>query len=252
MPIPVVLVVIAALTGAVSAATGMAGGVLLLAAFALLLPAAAVVPMHAAVQLVAGSARVVAFRRHVDWAFVRQFILGVVPGSLLGAGAFVLLVTLDPNWLRLVLGAAIVVSVFVGRPSAPAATTAGPDRATPTVVLGFLCGVVGMLVGSTGPLVSRGLLARGVVKERHVGTKAWVQSISQLCKLPLFGLALSFDYGAQLGLLVGLAIATTLGTLAGRRLLERLPERRFVLIAKVVLVLVGAQLAVRSALALWA
>lgn len=251
MSTPVLLVVVAVLTGLVSAATGMAGGVLLLAAFALALPATAVVPMHGAVQLVAGSTRLLVFRRHVEWTFVKRFAYGVLPGSVLGAGLVFALARLDPTWLRLWLGIAIVASVFA-RPRA----ASGPSTPRPavgwTVALGLLCGVVGMLVGSTGPLVSRGLLARGVVKEHHVGTKAVVQTLSQLLKLPLFGLALSFDYGANAGLLVALALATIAGTLLGRRVLKRLSARTFGTVARVVLVAVGLQLALRAAWTLFA
>ncbi len=241
-----ILALVAMVAAAISAATGVAGGLVLLAALAVLMPAAAVVPLHGAVQLMAGTTRAWMFRRHVDRRFVRDFAIGLVPGSALGAGLVWWVRGFDPAWLRIVLGIAILLSLIPRRPRPDAASTGG--RASPLHVplFGLLCGALGMLVGSTGPLVSRGLLAHGLLKERHVGTKAWAQSLAHLLKIPLFGLALDFDFGDYGILIVVLGAAVILGTFAGRRLLAGVSDERFGRITRVLLAVLAVHLLVRE------
>jgi len=242
MATPWILALVAMVAAAISAATGVAGGLVLLAALAVLMPAAAVVPLHGAVQLMAGTTRAWVFRRHVDRRFVRDFALGLVPGSALGAGLVWWLRGFDPAWLRVALGTAILLSL-IPRRAGPSAVSVG-DWSSPLLVpvFGLLCGALGMVVGSTGPLVSRGLLAYGLLKERHVGTKAWAQSLAHLLKIPLFGLALDFDFGEYGVLIAVLGGAVIVGTIGGRRLLAGVSDERFGRMTRVLLGVLALQL----------
>ncbi|HJL15073.1 MAG TPA: TSUP family transporter [Sandaracinaceae bacterium LLY-WYZ-13_1] len=238
---------------ALSALTGVGGGVLLLSGLLLLVPAAAVVPLHGAVQSVAGAARVVAFRRHVRWPIVGRFLAALMPGSLLGLGIVAWLVQLDTRILELLLALAILGSL-VGRPrSRREAAEDAPAAASlrSFYVLGFACGVLTVIVGSTGPLVTRALLLHGVTKEPHVATKSVVQSVGHALKIPLFGLALGFDFGPWAGPLAAMGVAVLLGTWLGKRLLMRWSTARFVTVARVLLVLVALQILASGIYGVW-
>lgn len=229
------------LSAMISALTGVGGGVLLLSGLLLLVPAAAVVPLHGAVQFVAGSSRVVLFARHINWALARPFLVGLIPGSAIGAGVAFVIVGLEPGLLKVLIATAILASLLPrSKPEGRASWQ--PHRGKIMAVTGLGCGTIGMLIGSTGPIVSQVLLTLGVTGEEHVGTKSAVQSIAHLLKLPLFGLALSFDYGAYLAPLVAMAAMALVGTWLGKRLLALVSEQRFVRLARALLALVALKI----------
>lgn len=241
------VVVAALIASIVSATTGVAGGVMLLAVLVFVVPAAAVVPIHAAVQLVAGTSRAIAYRRFVHWGIVGRFTAALLPGSLLGMVVVRKLASWDPALLEVAMALLILLSVLRLR-------LPGPDQAERRSAgmwqWGLACGFLGVIVGSTGPLVSRALLARGVTKEEHVATKAWAQIVAHAIKIPLFGLALDFRFGEHATLVLWLCLAAVAGTLVGRRLLGRIEVERSVLLTRILLGGVAVTILVRHAAAI--
>jgi uncharacterized membrane protein YfcA len=111
-----VLCAVSVATGAISAVVGMGGGITLLALMLLWLDPLVAIPVHGAVQLVSNASRAVAQRRHVDVSVLTAFGLPLLPMSVaglslaqvlprgaleVGIGAFVLIATWRPAWLRL-------------------------------------------------------------------------------------------------------------------------------------------------------
>ena len=109
-------------------------------------------------------------------------------------------------------------------------------NARPLVILGAVAGLLGMLIGATGPLVSQVFLRLGLFKEVHVATKSVCQGLSHLVKTALFGAALGFTYEPWFPLICFCAIGVAAGTLLGKRLLGHLDVTRFVLITRLLLV----------------
>lgn len=235
-----VLALAALAASMLSAVTGVAGGVLLLSGLLLVVPAAAVVPLHGTVQTAACITRVAAFRADVRWDIVRRFVIGVVPGSLLGAAVVVLLVRIDSSLIKLAIAAAILLSLFAKKLKIEPRTRSLRFFYAVGVGVGFF----GILAGSTGPIVTQALLVFDVKKEAHVATKSVVQMVGHGLKLPLFGLAVGFDFGAWLVPLAAMCVAVVIGTLLGKRLLGRLSPERFVTVARVLLALVVLQVVV--------
>ena len=225
----------------VSAITGVGGGVLLLSGLLLLVPATAVVPLHGAVQFVAGSSRVALFADHIRWDLARPFLATLLPGSLLGAGLAFWIAGIEPSVLKLMIATAILLSLI---PRADAAGRPAWQERSGSIMAatGFACGLLGMLVGSTGPIVSQTLLMLGVTGEEHVGTKSAVQAVAHVLKVPIFGLALAFDYGAYLIPLAAMSVAALAGTWLGKRALSYLSQRRFVGIARGLLAVVALKI----------
>ncbi len=226
--VALLLAALAVGTSALSALTGVGGGVMLLSGLLLLVPAAAVVPLHGAVQTAACASRVVAFRRDIRWDIVGRTTAGVVLGSIAGAFAVAHLLSIDARLLKLLIAAAILLSLFAKGLSFP---TAGRSlRAFYGV--GFAVGLFGILAGSTGPIVSQALLVFDVKKEPHVATKSVIQAIGHGLKIPIFGLAMGFDFGPWLVPLAAMIAAVVLGTLLGKRLLAKMSSERFVTLAR--------------------
>ncbi|MBW2462520.1 MAG: TSUP family transporter, partial [Deltaproteobacteria bacterium] len=218
----------------------------------------AVVPLHGAVQLAAGGSRVFGFRKHIRWDVAVPFMAGLLPGSLVGIGAVAWLAAISPSVLKALIAVTILLSLTVRpktRPTAYAlvgggeveAAHAGTRHRLLFVSVGMLVGVLGIIVGAAGSIVTQALLTAGVVKEEHIATKSTIQATSNLIKVPLFGFALSFDYAEYALPLAVMMVAVVVGTFLGKRLLGMLSSQRFVFLARALLFLVAMQMLVAEA-----
>ena len=223
-------------SAALSAVVGLAGGTVLLAVMLLFFEPAAAVPLHGVVQLLSNGTRTVVQGRHVAWRVVGWYSLFLLPLALAGArvalavpstvgttliGAFVLVATLRPGWLRI-------------RP-------AGGGEARRFMLLGGAGGFLGSLIGAVGPLVAPFLLHLGLSRRGVVGTAAACQAAGHLAKIAAFGW-LGFSYRAHLALLMAMSVMVVAGAAVGSRLLDRLDEVFFTRLYRTVLVLVALRL----------
>lgn len=236
------LPIAALLTSILSGMLGMGGGMLLLAAlFSCGMPHAEVIPAHAAVQLVSNSTRTLAFWRQVDWRTVRRFLLGVLPGSVLGI--LVMVVLGRPEGSQPILK--IIIGVYIL--TMAALPTRRDARVRPFTwwdfpLLGLVAGTAAFTVGAIGPLISPLFARRDFVKERLIATKAVCQVLLHLAKIPVFLALLTFDDLAALGLVTMImAIVVVPGTLIGKRFLRRLSARGFVSLYRTALLVAGAK-----------
>jgi uncharacterized protein len=227
-------------TSVLSAVIGMAGGLVLLSAMLLYMDPLQAIPVHAAIQLVANASRTIVQREHVAWNLVAWFAPGLLPFGALGIqvvyalpadllqaaiGMFVLVATWRPGWL-----------LFGWKPGA---ARVGPRFAA----LGALIGFLNVLVGAVGMLIAPFFLSLGLPRQTVIGTQASMASLGHVVKIVLFGLAgfALADHALLLALLAPLAIA---GTWVGSLLLDRVPERAFVVLFRSVLTLLALRLVI--------
>lgn len=222
------------LTSLVSAVLGMAGGVSLIGVMTTVLPIEAVVPIHAVAQLFSNSARSLLFVKEVRW---RYFVVYVGPLAVGTYFAATLWSGGKLEWLKPLIGAFILSFLAYRRWS--------PRFENPPlwvyVPLGAVIGFTGVFVGATGPLLAPFFFRTDFEKEEIIATKAMCQTAAHVMKVPAF-LALGFDFLGYADVLASVVIAGFVGTLVGKRLLERLPERVFVLLFEGALFLIGAYL----------
>ena len=216
-PAALLLVAVSFVTSVITAAVGIGGGIALIAVMASVMPPLAVVPIHGVVQLGSNLGRAVVQRRHLDWSIVLWFALGTLIGALAGGG---IVVSLPGTALRIVLGLFVLYAVWGPKPKLPA--TRGPIFLLGGVITAFLT----MFVGATGPFSAAILPRERMRKAAIVGTHAANMTVQHALKIVVFGL-LGFAFGPWLPLLAAMIATGFLGTLAGTRLLDRLPERAF-------------------------
>jgi uncharacterized membrane protein YfcA len=241
MVIPLALAALA--TSAVSGMLGMAGGILLLAVMFAFLDHAQAIPVHACVQLVSNSTRLLAFFRQIDWPAVGRFVAGAAPGAVIGGIIYYYLGTppeAEP-YLKMIVGLYVLTVTFLPKPK---------KREDERTLKGFagigvVAGAAALTVGAVGPLIAPIFARCGFVKERLVATKAVCQAILHVGKLPVFIIAGSmgkfaaFDF-QQLGLLVLIMCAMVIpGTLIGKRLLKGVSDDLFRKLYTVALVAAG-------------
>ena len=109
----------------------------------------------------------------------------------------------------------------------------------------FGCGVFGgfatMFVGGTGPLVAPFVNAACQERQLVVATHASLMTFQHLFKVILFGV-LGFAFGPYIPLMVCLIGFGVCGTIIGRRVLDRLPEKTFRIALQTILTLLAASL----------
>jgi len=230
---------LALVAGVLSAVTGFGGAAILLPALVLLLgPRDAVVALTVA-QLCGNLSRVWFNRTELDWRVVRWFALGAVPASVVGGMLFA---AAPLRALTVVLGIALI-GMVAGRrllrrgyPKLNARGFAG---------LGAGTGVVSALAGTAGPIAAPFFLGYGLVRGAYIGTEAATAVTMHLVKTVVYGAAnVMAIRTVGLGLLLGLVLLV--GAYIGKRIVDRTPERVFIVLVEVALVIAGARLILAS------
>lgn len=210
-----------------SGVIGMGGGVLLLAVMASVLAPPLVVPLHGVVQLTSNSTRTLTLLRRVDWMIVLFYcptlVLGVFLGLQLYRGT-------EMVWFRPLIGWFVL--AFLAWDRFRPRRLQIPRWAF--VPAGLVGGVITILIGASGPYLASLFLRDDMDKESIIATKAMVQTVGHLLKIPAF-LSIQFDYTGNLRLLLPLLACAIGGTLAGTWVLTKMGERAFRVIFRVVL-----------------
>lgn len=236
-PLALMLCVLSFFTSAITAAVGLGGGVMMIAVLASIVPPLAVVPLHGVIQLGSNFGRVIVQRRHVVKDIFVWFVAGSVIGALLGGR---LAFALPATALKGILGLFILYSVWGPKPKLPG------SQATQFAFGGLVSTFLTMFVGATGPFVAAILPRERLSKTQMVGTHAANLTVQHLLKVATFGL-LGFAFAPWMPLLAAMIATGFLGTLAGSRLLARLPERGFSIAFKTVLTLLAINLLLAAA-----
>jgi uncharacterized protein len=214
-----------------SAVAGFGGGVLLLPVFTALFGLRTAVPTLTLTQLASNGSRVWLNRHHLQWPIVGRFALGAVPFALAGG---LLLATAPLAPLRRVLGV-FLLAVVAWRRLAPK-----PPKPSPRafVAVGAASGFGSALLGSVGPLTAPFFLAYGLVRDAYIGTEAACALVMHVTKLVAYGAGSLLGPGV---LVLGLVLtpATLAGAWLGKRTVDRISDRVFVVLVETGLVVAG-------------
>lgn len=166
-----------------------------------------------------------AFRKHTVW----KEILGMLPPTLLGVTAgFFLMQHLRDDSFRPVLGWMLLLTVLVqvARMANQNLATALPQTRVHIWFIGLWAGIATMVANAAGPVFGIYLLGLALPKEQLVGTSAWFFLIVNVLKLP-FSAGLGLLNGNTLKLDLMLSPMVVVGTVTGRLLLGKLPQKLF-------------------------
>jgi uncharacterized protein len=217
----IVVALVAAFTGGIASVSAIGIGSILTPLVAVRYDfktaVAAVAIPHAAAMLL----RYLRLRRHLDRRVLLGFGLMNAAGAL--AGALVHTVA-NAHALAMVLGVLLVLvggagllgyseSVRLSRPGA--------------WVAGALAGWFGGLVGSQGPLRSTAMLALDIPKEAFVATATAIGLAVDGARLPVYIVNQGAGMLAAWPVILTATVAVLAGTLAGERVLYRIPDRLF-------------------------
>jgi len=232
-PAQLLALVLAALAASTLAAVaGFGGAAILLPVLVGIFGVRDAIPILTVIQLVGNASRAAFNRRQLDLPVVGWFAVGAVPFALLGGIVFA---AAPAGFLTRLVGAFLLLSVAWRH------TRRGRQSHLPLhgfVAVGGVFSFISALAGTVGPMMAPFFLAYGLVKGAFIGTEALASAVMHVTKLVAYG-------GASLLTVENVAVGAALGPLmiagswAGKRIVDRLPERLFVAIIEAVLVITG-------------
>lgn len=231
------LIGISFFTSALTAAFGIGGGVAMLGALAGTVNPNVIVAVHGVVQLGSNVGRAIIQRKSANWPAVGKFLIGAVVGVALGAWLFV---SLPERVLLGLLGVFILVMVYVPKPKVPGLSHSG------LIIGGAVSSVITMFVGATGPFVQAVLIPLGLDRKGQIATHAVMMAAQHALKVVAFGF-IGVALMPWLPLMAAMIASGFAGTILGTHLLEKMPERLFQLILKVLLTIIAIDLLRRAA-----
>lgn len=219
------LVLTALISAFVTGVAGAAGGLLLLGVLAAVFPPAILIPVHTVVMLGDNCGRIAILWRHIMWRALAPFFIGAAIGAAAGGQIFV---SLPTEILQISLGVLII--VFTWMPKIASVGSLGGRFG----LVGFAATFVGMFVSATGVLV--GPFVAAACKDRRdvIGTFSATMALVHLCKLVAFGF-LGVSLAPYFPLIAAMLAATVIGNLLASRILNRIPERAFRLVFRILL-----------------
>jgi len=227
------LLVVAAAAGAVAAVSGFGIGSLLTPMLALHVGTKTAVAAVSVPHLVGTAIRFWRLRAHVDrrllWSFGLTSAAGGLAGALLHARA-------SSPALAIVFGGLLV---FAGTAQLVGRAQRWRFHGAASWTAGALSGLFGGLVGNQGGIRSAALLGFDLTKDRFVATATAIALLVDAARMPVYLVADREEVAAIWPLVLIATAGVVGGTLAGERLLARVPERRFRQVVGALILLLG-------------
>jgi uncharacterized protein len=227
------------LASTLASVAGFGGSAVLLPALVLVFGVRDAIPILTVAQLIGNSSRVWFNQREIDLPVVGWFALGGVPAALVGGFLFA---SAPLTFLTRLLGF-FLIAVVVYRHAGKASTLRVPLRGF--AILGAAFSFLSALLGSIGPIMIPFFLAYGLVKGAFIGTEALATVVMHLTKLVAYGSSAILTIHS---ITVGLALGSImiLGSFVGKKILDRLPERIFILLIESTLLIAGIGFLIRG------
>lgn len=212
--------------------TGSAGGLMLLAILATFFPPVVVVPLHTVVQLVSNIGRI-----FIMWSYVlRQFLVPFLIGSVIGATAGAqIFVSLPNGLLQGIIACFILLAMWL-----PKLAQLGGDSGRFGVV-GFAATFLGVFVSATGTLVAPFVHHAAKDRRNYVATFGALMVIMHTTKLIAF-IGVGIALHAYTPLIVSMIVSGIAATWVGRHVLDRVPEKFFRTVFRIILTLLAIRL----------
>ncbi|TAJ76914.1 sulfite exporter TauE/SafE family protein [bacterium] len=215
-----------------AAVTGFGGAAVLLPILVIVFGVRDAIPILTVAQLIGNGSRVWFNRREVVLPVVGWFAVGGVPAALVGG---VLFATAPLSFLKRLLGIFLLATVayrHIGKESFLRLPLRG------FAIIGAIFSFLSTLLGSVGPLMVPFFLAYGLVKGAYIGTEAFATVVMHVTKLVAYGGTSVLTIN---GVVAGLALGPIMifGTFVGKQIVDRIPEKLFVVLIEATLAVAG-------------
>jgi hypothetical protein len=228
------LVLMSWLAATISGVAGFGGALILLPFLTNIVGLKAAVPILTLAQLIGNASRVWFGREHIRWRLVGYFAATAIPTSVAGSLLFA-----DLPTKPITFGIGVLLLVIVGLRRLRITQFNFGERGL--LLGGALTGLLSGLAGSAGPLGAAFFLGLNLPAMAYVASEAVTALAMHLTKsliyqrYALMGLQ-ELGYGLLMG--VGMVV----GSWTGKRLIERLPRHKFVVLIEMLLAVSALQL----------
>jgi uncharacterized membrane protein YfcA len=229
----IVVLCAAVVGGAVASIAGFGIGSLLTPAVAALTGTKLAVALVSIPHAIGTSIRFWRFRRDIDWKVVRSFGVTSAAGGVTGA---VLNVWATSRALELVFGALLVLA---GTSQLTGYAKRWRLRGALAWAGGALSGFFGGLVGNQGGIRTAAMLGFDVDKRQFIATTTAVALLIDMARVPVYAVTEATAIAQMWPTIAIATIGVIVGTLAGERLLTRVPEQRFRVVVGALLMALG-------------
>ncbi len=231
----VLILALGLVAGCVGGVIGTGSSIILLPVLVYTFGPKEAVPIMAVASVMGNLARVIAWRREVDWRAVAWYVVPGIPAAALGART---LLALPPAMINLALGAFFLCMIPLRR------WHARSDRRLRPWQLGIAGALIGFITGvvlSTGPLSVPVFVAYGLGGGAFLGTEAASSMTLYVSKVVTFQ---RFGAMPPATFVKGLIVGTSLmaGTYAGKAVVTRMSTDAFHHVLDGVLLVAGVAL----------
>ena len=230
------IAVAATFAGAIASVAGFGIGSILTPLFAIHFGTKLAVAAVSIPHLIATALRFVRIGEHVDKRVFVSFGITSAAGGLLGA---VLHTRFSSTALSYVLGALLV---FAGMMGVTGLSRRMRFEGVAAWIAGALSGAFGGLVGNQGGIRSAAMLGMRVSKESFVATATAIALVVDLARMPVYAVVQGKEVLGIWPVLLLAIIGVVLGTLAGERVLRKIPEPLFRRIVSLIILTLGVAL----------
>lgn len=230
------IAVAAAFAGAIASVAGFGIGSILTPLFAIHFGTKLAVAAVSIPHLIATALRFLRIGEHVDKRVFVSFGITSAAGGLIGA---LLHARFSSTALSYVLGALLV---FAGMMGVTGLSRRMRFEGVAAWIAGALSGAFGGLVGNQGGIRSAAMLGMRVSKESFVATATAIALVVDLARMPVYAVVQGKEVLGIWPVLLLAIIGVVLGTLAGERVLRKIPEPLFRRIVSLIILTLGVAL----------
>jgi uncharacterized protein len=202
-----------------NAAFSAGGALIILAITSTVLPIPAIVPIHSTLLIGSTVTRMIFFREYIDWSIVRPFLAGSIVGAAVGARVYI---ELPESIIATAISALMLIALWLPQ------VTWRPKLRHPWLAVGFIHTLFSTLF-AYGAVWHSVILHTKLQRRQIIGTMAG--GLSGMGAFKIAGYAMyGFDYSPYFRTIAAAVAISFVGTAIGKQIGDRLPERSFRLV----------------------
>lgn len=223
------LTVLSFFTALMTSVVGAGGGTVLLAAMLQFMNPAEAIPVHGVIQFSSNLTRTWLLRKFINWPIVIRFTLLLPIGVYLGLQIFQ---NIDANYIKNIIG--IFILLALGFQNLKITKNIYVPNYV-YYVIGFLTGILNILVGVIAPLLAVIVKQSITEKKSIVGTLGYFGLIGNLIKIIGFSF-IGFSFYEYIDTFLMIIPATLIGSRVGQFLLNKISNKIFMIFFQIILI----------------
>ena len=230
-----ILTVLSFFTALMTSIAGAGGGTVLLAAMLQFMNPAEAIPVHGVIQFTSNITRTWLLRKFVNWKTILKFSLLLPFGIFVGLKIFQ---NVESDDIKILIGFFILLAIGIQN------FKIFSNLKIPTnvyLIIGFLTGILNILVGVIAPLLAVILKQSISEKKSIVGTLGYFGLIGNLIKIIGFSF-IGFSFFEYLDTFLMILPATLIGSRIGQFLLNKISNKFFTVMFQLILVALAIRL----------